>query len=51
MDKNKRKEIYESPAMEYLELMSEQAILQMSGWGYDSDDSEFGTSYRRNFGL
>ena len=42
MDKNKRKEIYESPAMEYLELMSEQVILQMSGWGHDSDDSEFG---------
>ena len=45
MDKVKRKEIYESPAMEYLELMSEQAILQMSGWGDDSDDSEFGDPY------
>ena len=42
MDKNKRKESYEPPKMEILEIMVEQAILQMSGWGDDSDDSEFG---------
>ena len=42
MDKNKRKESYEPPNMEILEIMVEQAILQMSGWGDDSDDSEFG---------
>ena len=42
MDKNKRKESYEPPKMEILEIMVEQAILQMSGWGHDSDDSEFG---------
>ena len=42
MDKNKRKESYEPPKMEILEIMVEQAILQMSGWVDDSDDSEFG---------
>ncbi len=42
MDKNKRKESYEPPKMEIQEIMVEQAILQMSGWGDDSDDSEFG---------
>ena len=42
MDKNKRKESYEPPKMEILEIMVEQAILQWSGWGEDSDDSEFG---------
>ena len=31
MDKNKRKESYEPPKMEILEIMVEQAILQMSG--------------------
>ena len=41
MDKNKRKESYEPPKMEILEIMVEQAILQMSGYGQDSDDSEF----------
>ena len=30
MDKNKRKESYEPPKMEILEIMVEQAILQMS---------------------
>ena len=50
MDKVKRKEIYESPAMEYLELMSEQSILQMSGCGQDSDDSEFGDPSPTYFG-
>ena len=45
MDKNKRKESYEPPKMEILEIMVEQAILQMSGWGDDSDDSEFGDPY------
>ena len=42
MDRNKRKESYEPPKMEILEIMVEQAILQMSGYGDDSDDSEFG---------
>ena len=42
MDKNKRKESYEPPNMEFLDIMVEQAILQMCGWGDDSDDSEFG---------
>ena len=42
MDRNKRKESYEPPKMEILEIMVEQAILQMSGYGNDSDDSEFG---------
>ena len=42
MDKNKRKESYEPPKMEILEIMVEQAILQWSGRGEDSDDSEFG---------
>ena len=51
MDRNKRKESYEPPKMEILGIMVEQAILQWSGCGEDSDDSEFGTSYRRNFGL
>ena len=50
MDKNKRKEIYESPKMEILEIMVEQAILQMSGWGDDSDDSEFGYPSPTYFG-
>ena len=30
MDKNKRKESYEPPKMEILEIMVEQAILQMN---------------------
>ena len=42
MDKNKRKESYEPPKMEILEIMVEQAILKWSGCGEDSDDSEFG---------
>ena len=49
MDKNKRKESYEPPKMEILEIMVEQAILQMSGWGDDSDDSEFGDPSPRYF--
>ena len=42
MDKNKRKESYEPPKIEILEIMVEQAILQISGYGNNSDDSEFG---------
>ena len=43
MDKNKRKESYEPPKMEILEIMVEHAILQMSGWGDDTyDDYDFG---------
>ena len=51
MDKNKRKESYEPPKMEILEIMVEQAIfLQMSGYGDDSDDSEFGDPSPTYFG-
>ena len=51
MDKNKRKESYEPPKMEILEIMVEQAILlQMSGRGDDSDDSEFGDPSPTYFG-
>ena len=50
MDKNKRKESYEPPKMEILEIMVEQAILQMSGSGQDSDDSEFGYPSPTYFG-
>ena len=51
MDKNKRKESYEPPKMEILEIMVEQAILlQMSGCGDDSDDSEFGDPSPTFFG-
>ena len=50
MDKNKRKESYEPPKMESLEIMVEQAILQMSGWVDDSDDSEFGYPSPTYFG-
>ena len=50
MDKNKRKESYEPPKMEILEIMVEQAILQMSGWVDDSDDSEFGYPSPTYFG-
>ena len=43
MDKNKRKESYEPPKMEILEIMVEQAILQMSGYGDDTyDNYDFG---------
>ena len=40
--KDKGFENYEPPKLEVLEIMVEQAILQMSGTGSDSDDSEFG---------
>ena len=50
MDKNKRKESYVPPKMEILEIMVEQAILQMSGYGDDSDDSEFGDPSPTFFG-
>ena len=40
--KDKGFENYEPPKLEVLEIMVEQAILQMSGMGSDSDDSEFG---------
>ena len=50
MDKNKRKESYEPPKMEILEIMVEQTILlQMSGYGDDSDDSEFGDPFPTYF--
>ena len=50
MDKNKRNESYEPPKMEILGIMVEQVILQMSGWGEDSDDSEFGDPSPTYFG-
>ena len=40
--KDKGFENYEPPKLEVLEIMVEQANLQMSGMGSDSDDSEFG---------
>ena len=40
--KDKGFENYEPPKLKVLEIMVEQAILQMSGYGPDSDDSEFG---------
>lgn len=47
---NKHTETYEPPKMEVLEIMVEQAILQMSGSGPDSDDSEFGDPSPAYFG-
>ena len=38
---NKNTPTYESPKLEVLEIMVEQAVLQASGYGPDSDDSEF----------
>ena len=40
--KDKGFESYEPPKLEVLEIMVEQAVLQASGYGPDSDDSEFG---------
>lgn len=37
---NRQAPTYESPRLEVLEIIVEQAILQMSGNGSDSDDSE-----------
>ena len=45
MDKKKKKECYEPPQVEVLEILVEQAILQMSGYGRNSDDSEFGETF------
>ena len=39
---NENTPTYESPKLEVLEIMVEQAVLQVSGYGSDSDDSEFG---------
>ena len=39
---NKNAPTYEPPKLEVLEIMVEQAVLQASGYGPDSDDSEFG---------
>ena len=39
---NKNTQTYESPKLEVLEIMVEQAVLQASGSAPDSDDSEFG---------
>ena len=39
---NKNTPTYESPKLEVLEIMVEQAVLQSSGSAPDSDDSEFG---------
>ena len=51
MDKNKRKESYEPPKMEILEIMVEQAILQMSGYGDDTyDDYDFCQRSEPDFG-
>ena len=51
MDKNKRKESYEPPKMEILEIIVEQAILQISGYGDDTyDDYDFGQRSEPDFG-
>ena len=51
MDRNKRKESYVPPKMEILEIMVEQAILQMSGYGDDTyDDYDFGQRSEPDFG-
>jgi len=43
MDRNKRKDSYEAPMIEILEIMVEQAVLQLSGYGDDTyDDHDFG---------
>ena len=43
---NKHTPTYEPPRMEVLEIMVEQAILQMSGYGNDTEDYfEFGERY------
>ena len=39
---NKNTPTYEPPKLEVLESMVEQAVLQASGYGPDSDDSEVG---------
>ena len=36
------KKLYTPPSMNIVEIECESAILAMSGYGYDSDDSEFG---------
>ena len=41
--KDKGFESYEPPKLEVLEIMVEQAVLQASGYGPDSDDSELDT--------
>ena len=40
--KDKGFESYEPPKMEIVDIQLEGAIMAMSGYGYDSDDSEFG---------
>ena len=42
--KNNRqtKKLYTPPSMNIVEIECESAILAMSGYSYDSDDSEFG---------
>ena len=42
--KNNRqtKKLYTTPSAQIVKIECESAILAMSGYGYDSDDSEFG---------
>ena len=42
--KNNRqtKKLYTTPSAKIVKIECESAILAMSGYGYDSDDSEFG---------
>ena len=44
----KDKKNYVAPKMHVLQLCTE-GIMAMSGQGFDSDDSEFGTNYRRGW--
>lgn len=43
MKKHTNNETYEPPKLEVIEILLEQAVLSMSGWGDDTDDSfDFG---------
>ena len=42
--KYEREQIYEPPTVEIVEVAMEQGFA-ISGWGHDSDDSEFGDPY------
>ena len=39
----KERKNYITPSMDVVEIECESALLAMSGYGYDSDDSEFGS--------
>ena len=45
----KERKIYITPSMNIVEIECESAILAMSGYSYDSDDSDFGSNAWRTF--